>query len=122
MKIDISESTLKTIIYSLENYLIKCLDIDEDAHEMVVVAKALGELQGAFKALKDNENREVRDTHTVYSYYELRNAKKNDESDTSIDELKDLFYKNFALLHSKRDYLASRQISFCVGLTLFNPV
>ena len=58
MKIDISESTLKTIIYSLENYLIKCLDINEDATEMVVVAKALGELQGAFKALKDNENRE----------------------------------------------------------------
>lgn len=63
MKIDISESTLKTIIYSLENYLIKCLDIDEDAPEMVVVAKALGELQGAFKALKDNENREVRETN-----------------------------------------------------------
>lgn len=39
---------------------------------------------------------------------------------TSRDELKDLFYKNFALLHSKRDYLASRQISFCVGLTLMN--
>ena len=63
MKIDISESTLKTIIYSLENYLIKCLDIDEDAAEMVVVAKALGELQGAFKALKDSENREVRETN-----------------------------------------------------------
>ena len=55
MKIDISESTFKTIIYSLENYLITCLDIDEDATEMVVVAKALGELQGAFKALKDNK-------------------------------------------------------------------
>ena len=55
MKIDVSESTLKTIIYSLEQYFIKCLDIDEDAAEMVVVARALGELQGAFKALKDNE-------------------------------------------------------------------
>lgn len=31
--------------------------------EMVVVAKALGELQGTFKALKDNENREVRETN-----------------------------------------------------------
>ena len=60
MKIEVSESTLKTIICSLENYLIKCLDIDEDAPEMVVVAKALGELQGAFNALKHNENREVR--------------------------------------------------------------
>ena len=55
MKIDISESTLKIIICSLKTYLNKCLDIDEDAPEMVVVAKALGELQGAFNALKDNE-------------------------------------------------------------------
>ena len=60
MKIDVSESTLKTIIYSLENYLNKYLDIDEDAPEMIDVAKALGELQGTFKALKDNENRERR--------------------------------------------------------------
>ena len=60
MKIDVSESTLKTIICSLENYLNKCLDIDEDAAEMIVVAKALGELQGAFNALKDSENRETR--------------------------------------------------------------
>ena len=60
MKIEVSESTLKTIIYSLENYLNKCLDIDEDAAEMIVVAKALGELQGTYKALKDNENRETR--------------------------------------------------------------
>lgn len=63
MKIDISESTLKTIIYTLENYLINCLDIDEDAPEMIEVAKALCELQGTFKALKDNENREVRETN-----------------------------------------------------------
>ena len=63
MKINISESTLKTIIYSLENYLIKCLDIDKDVPEMIAVAKALGELRGAFKALKDNENREVRETN-----------------------------------------------------------
>ena len=63
MKIDISESTLKIIIYSLENYLNKCLDIDEDAPEMIEVAKALGELQGAFNALKDNENREVREAN-----------------------------------------------------------
>lgn len=63
MKIEVSESTLKTIICSLENYLINCLDIDEDAAEMVVVARALGELQGTFKALKDNENREVRETN-----------------------------------------------------------
>ena len=63
MKIVISESTLKTIIYSLENYLINCLDIDEDAPEMIEVAKALGELQGAFKVLKDNENRKVRETN-----------------------------------------------------------
>ena len=54
MKIEVSESTLKTIIYSLENYLINCLNIDEDAAEMVVVAQALGELQGTFKALKDS--------------------------------------------------------------------
>ena len=58
MKIEVSESTLKIIICSLKTYLNKCLDIDEDAPEMVVVAKALGELQGAFNALKDNENRE----------------------------------------------------------------
>lgn len=70
MKIEVSESTLKTIIYSLENYFNKCLDIDEDPAEMIVVAKALGELQGAFKALKNNENREVRETNdenfTIY--------------------------------------------------------
>ena len=60
MKIDISESTLKTIIYALENYLNKYLDIDEDAAEMIEVAKVLGELQGAFRALKDCENRETR--------------------------------------------------------------
>ena len=60
MKIDISESTLKIIICSLKTYLNKCLDIDEDAAEMIVVAKALGELQGAFNALKDSENRETR--------------------------------------------------------------
>ena len=60
MKIDISESTLKIIICSLKTYLNKCLDIDEDASEMIVVAKALGELQGAFNALKDSENRETR--------------------------------------------------------------
>lgn len=53
MKIEVSESTLKTIICSLENYFNKCLDIDEDAPEMIVVAKALYELQGAFNALKD---------------------------------------------------------------------
>lgn len=63
MKIEVSESTLKTIIYSLENYLINCLDIDEDAPEMIVVAKALGELQGTYNALKDSENREVRETN-----------------------------------------------------------
>ena len=60
MKIDISESTLKIIICSLKTYLNKCLDIDEDASEMIEVAKALGELQGAFNALKDIENRETR--------------------------------------------------------------
>ena len=60
MKIEVSESTLKIIICSLKTYLNKYLDIDEDAPEMVVVAKALGELQGAFNALKDNENRETR--------------------------------------------------------------
>ena len=60
MKIEVSESTLKIIICSLKTYLNTCLDIDEDAPEMVVVAKALGELQGAFNALKDNENRETR--------------------------------------------------------------
>ena len=58
MKIEVSESTLKTIICSLENYFNKCLEIDKDAPEMIVVAKALCELQGAFRALKDNENRE----------------------------------------------------------------
>ena len=63
MKIEVSESTLKTIIYSFENYLIKCLNINEDAPEMIVVAKALGELQGTYKALKDSENREVRETN-----------------------------------------------------------
>lgn len=63
MKINISESTLKTIIYSLENYLIKCLDIDKDVPEMIAVAKARCELQGAFNALKDSENREVRETN-----------------------------------------------------------
>ena len=60
MKVDISESTLKIIICSLKTYLNKCLDIDEDAAEMIVVAKALGELQGAFNALKDSENQETR--------------------------------------------------------------
>lgn len=62
MKIDTDEPTLKTIIHALENYLNKCLDIDEDAAEMIVVAKALGELQGTFKALKDNSNNENRET------------------------------------------------------------
>jgi len=47
MKIEVSESTLKIIICSLKTYFNKCLDIDEDAPEMIVVAKALGELQGA---------------------------------------------------------------------------
>ena len=60
MKIEVSESTLKTIVHSLENYFINCLDIDEDASEMIEVAQALCELQGPFKALKDNENRETR--------------------------------------------------------------
>lgn len=60
MKIEVSESTIKTIIYSLEHCLNKYLDIDEDASEMIEVAKALGELQGAFNALKDSENRETR--------------------------------------------------------------
>ena len=60
MKIEVSESTLKIIICSLKTYLNKCLDIDEDAPEMIEVAKALGELQGAFNALKDSENRETR--------------------------------------------------------------
>ena len=63
MKIEVSESTLKTIVHSLENYLIFCLDIDEDVPEMIEIAKAVGELQGAFNALKDNENREVRETN-----------------------------------------------------------
>ena len=59
MKIEVSESTLKIIICSLKTYLNKCLNINEDAPEMIIVAKALGELQGAFNALKDNENRET---------------------------------------------------------------
>lgn len=63
MKIEVSESTLKTIIYTLENYLIFCLDIDEDVPEMIEIAKAVGELQGAFNALKNSENREVRETN-----------------------------------------------------------
>ena len=66
MKIEVSESTLKIIICSLKTYLNKCLDIDEDAPEMVVVAKALGELQGSFRALKDIENREVREKEFVF--------------------------------------------------------
>ena len=60
MKIEVSESTIKIIICSLKTYLNNCLDIDEDAPEMIVVAKALGELQGAFNALKDSENQETR--------------------------------------------------------------
>ena len=55
MQTAVSEPALKIIMCSLKTYLNKCLDIDEDAPEMVVVAKALGELQGAFRALKDIE-------------------------------------------------------------------
>lgn len=55
MKIEVSESTLKIIICSLENYFNKYLEIDKDPAEMIVVAKALGELQGTYKALKDNK-------------------------------------------------------------------
>ena len=55
MKIEVSESTLKIIICSLENYFNKYLEIDKDTAEMIVVAKALGELQGTYKALKDNK-------------------------------------------------------------------
>ena len=39
---------------------------------------------------------------------------------TSRDELRELFYKNVAMLHSKRDYLQRRQIDFSFGLTLMN--
>ena len=66
MKIEVSESTLKTIICSLENYFNKCLDIDEDPAEMIVVAKALGELQGAFNALKDNETEKQNENFRLY--------------------------------------------------------
>lgn len=39
---------------------------------------------------------------------------------TSRDELKDLFYKNAAMLHSKLDYLQRNRIEFSLGLTLMN--
>lgn len=66
MKIEVSESTLKTIICSLENYFNKCLDIDKDPAEMIVVAKALCELQGAFNALKDNEMEKQNENFRLY--------------------------------------------------------
>lgn len=66
MKIEVSESTLKTIIRSLENYFNKCLDIDKDPAEMIVVAKALGELQGAFNALKDNKMEKQNENFRIY--------------------------------------------------------
>lgn len=74
MKIDISESTLKITICSLKTYLNKCLDIDEDTPEMIIVAKALGELQGAFNALKDSEHR---NKMTISEYIKYRQDLQN---------------------------------------------
>ena len=73
MKIEVSESTLKTIIYTLENYLINCLDIDEDAPEMVVVAEYIKYLQELKKNHGDIEieiNKEIEgsDLSTVDTY------------------------------------------------------
>ena len=68
MKIEVSESTLKTIIYSLKTYFDKCLDIDEDAPEMIAVAKALYELQGAFRALKDIETEKEKQDESFRIY------------------------------------------------------
>ena len=76
MKIEVSESTLKIIICSLKTYLNKCLDIDEDAPEMVVVAKALGELQGAFNALKDIETEKEKQDESFRIYRVTSEFKK----------------------------------------------
>lgn len=73
MKIEVSESTLKTIICSLENYFNKYLDIDKDPAEMIVVAKALCELQGTYKALKDNKT-EKQDENFRMNYNKKRNS------------------------------------------------
>lgn len=66
MKINISETTANSIIKVLNEYLsLKMLDDDysskmfhlkEDVELMIEASKALGELQGAINAVKDNED------------------------------------------------------------------
>lgn len=67
MKINISENTASSIIKVLNDYLnLKLLDDDDYSHKifylkedvelMIEASKALGELQGAVNAVKDNED------------------------------------------------------------------
>lgn len=59
MKINISETTVNTIINLLDDYLNRRLDLDvEDVELIIEVSKALGELQGAVRAVKDLKMRE----------------------------------------------------------------
>lgn len=57
MKINISEKAIGTITNLLDDYLNRRLDPDVEDIELIIDAsKALGELQGAVNAVKDNED------------------------------------------------------------------
>lgn len=59
MKINISEKAIGTITNLLDDYLNRHLDPDVEDIELIIEAsKALGELQGAIKAVKDLKMRE----------------------------------------------------------------
>lgn len=59
MKIKLSEKAIGTITNLLNNYLNRRLDPDvEDIELIIEVSKALGELQGAIRAVKGLKMRE----------------------------------------------------------------
>ena len=54
MKIKLSENAVNTIINLLDDYINGRLNVFEEDVELIIeVSKALGELQGAIRAVKD---------------------------------------------------------------------
>lgn len=86
MKINISENTASSIIKVLndslhskmfdKNYASKLFHLKEDVELMIEASKALGELQGAINAVKDNEpkkKKNYRPCKTIKEFYEAVN-------------------------------------------------
>lgn len=91
MKIELSENTVNTIINLLEDYLNGRINIfEDDVQLMVEVAKALGELQGAVRAVKDFEylSRKIKEDYPALDN-SLADFMEDRINEIALKELKD---------------------------------